>query len=240
MAGRVGGRMNRTIALIPARQGSKRVPGKNRAMVAGRSLVAHAIECAKEVGVFSETYVSTDDREVIAVAVALGVGVIERPRELAEDDVVLDRVAVHALEHLDATGRGREAVCLMTPTAALRTVRDVRGAVQLLWTENADFVCTAAEYEHHPYYALEVLNGRFRPHFGKDVFSKDRRELPTLYRPIAVARVARWEAVLQHRTTFGPGMLPYLLDSVSAVDVDTPLDLTLVEVLFSQRHQEGG
>jgi len=227
----------KTIAVIPARRGSKRFPGKNTVLFLGRPLVAHAIETAIESGVFSEIYVTTDDPEVAKIAAEYGVRTIARPAALCEDNVVLDQVVVHLLAALDAEGCGRDAACLMTPTAPLRTADDVRGAVGLLRENEADFVSTVVEYEHNPLYAMRMRSGVLEPAFMQDVFTRDRNDLPTLYRPVAVARAGRWEAIAMHRTTFGPGMLPFVIPQDHAVDIDNPVDLELAELLFRQRER---
>ena len=223
------------VALIPARQGSKRLPDKNITLLCGKPLVAHAVDVAAESGVFDEIYVSTDDTRVMDIARGRGVCVVERPPELCADTVVLDQVVSHFVDHLDAEGTCYGAVCLMTPTAPLRTADDVRGAVGLLWQRDVDFVVSVVEYDHSPYYAVKINGEVLEPAFMLEAFTKDRNLLPRLYRPIATARVGKWEAIRKHRTTFGPGMIPYIVDAEHAVDVDSPIDFALAELLLSRR-----
>jgi len=228
------------IALVPARAGSKRLPDKNVTPLCGKPLVAHAFDVAVESGIFDEIYVSTDDNRVMGIAQERGVRVVRRPAELCADTVVLDQVVSHFVDHLEQTGTRHDAVCLMTPTAPLRTSGDVKGAVSLLWDRDADFVVSVVECEHSPYYALEIKNGTLRPTFMSDAFSRDRTLLPTLYRPIATARVAKWGAVRKHRTTFGPGMIPYVVDAEHAIDIDTSIDFALAEILLGRRLRSAG
>ncbi len=227
------------IAIIPARKGSKRIPGKNTALLAGKSLVEHAIDIALEADIFSGIYVSTDDPKVISIAKERGVEVIKRPAVLANDNVVVDKALLHVVEHLEQHGQRFEAACLMTPTAPLRMVKDVRGAVQLLWEKDADFVITVALYDHSPFYALVIKNGILKPSFmSYDVFTNDSKSLQPLYRPIAVARIGRWGAIKKYGTTFSPGMVPYIIPPEHAVDIDNKIDFEWAEFLLKRRKQQ--
>jgi CMP-N-acetylneuraminic acid synthetase len=225
--------------LIPARQGSKRFPRKNVALLAGEPLVARAVRVARECPSLARVYVSTDDPQVAELALARGAAVVERPAELCTDQVVLDEVVLHFIGWLEARGAAPGAVCLMTPTAPLRTAATVERAIQLLWHERADFVCTVTPYEHNPCYALRIREGRLEPAFVPGVFARDRALLPTLYRPVAVARVGRCDAVKQFRTTFGPGMLPVVIDRGEATDVDVAEDLAWAEALLARSARRG-
>ncbi|MGD2124848.1 MAG: acylneuraminate cytidylyltransferase family protein [Desulfobacteraceae bacterium] len=227
------------IAVIPARKGSRRLPGKNTALLNGKPLVAHAIEVALDAGVFSDVFVSTNDPKVVEIAEEKGVALIERPKELCEDAVPVDRALVHVIQFLEEKGECYGAACLMTPTAPLRTVEDVRGAVALLWEKNADFVITVVPYDHTPFHALKIKEGILTPAFmPEDVFTYDQKLLPTLYRPVAVARMGRWEAIKKYGTTFSPGMVPYILPPEHGLDVDNALDLEWAEFLLKRRNRQ--
>ena len=223
------------IAVVPARKGSKRFPGKNTVLLNGKPLVAHAIAVALETDLFSKIYVTTDDPRVVAIATERGVIVVERPEELCGDTILVDQTVLHVMEVLESQGERHDAVCLMTPTAPLRTVNDVRGAVSLFWEKDADFVVTVTEYSHNPYYALVIKGGVLEPAFMEDAFFTDRSFLPVLYRPIAVARIGKWDAVKKHGTIFGKGMIPYIIPADHAVDIDNPIDLKGAEFLLRER-----
>jgi len=223
------------IAVIPARKGSKRFPGKNTALLKGKPLVTHTIEIALKTEIFSKICVTTDDPDVMAIAKEKKVTVIERPKELCGDAVLVDKTVLNVMGILEDRKENYDAVCLMTPTAPLRTVDDVTGAVRLLWEKNADFVITVTKYDHNPYHALAIQNGVLKPNFMADVFFKDPWSLPVLYRPLAVARVGRWEAVKRHGTIFGPGMISYIIPADHAVDIDNPIDLKWAEFLLKER-----
>lgn len=222
------------IAVIPARKASKRFPDKNTALLNGKPLVRRAIDVAVEATIFAKIFVTTDDPKVMAIARETGVDIIDRPKALCTDTVLVDKTALHVIDVLESRGESYEAVCLMTPAAPLRTVDDVTGAFQLFLKKKANFVITVTEYEHSPYYALSERNGVLEPTFMADAFSRERAFLPKLYRPVAVARIGRWEAVKEHGTIFGPGMIPYLIPVEHAVDIDNRVDLEWAEFLLGK------
>jgi len=223
------------IAVIPARKGSKRFPGKNTALLNGKPLVAHAIDVAIETGLFSRVCVTTDDAKVMAIAREKRVDVFQRPKELCGDTVLVDQAVLNVMHTLESRGERHDAVCLMTSTAPLRTADDVRGAVRLFWEKAADFVITVTEYEYNPYYALVIRNDVLEPAFMEDAFFKDRSLLPVLYRPMALSRIGKWDAVKKHGTIFGKGMIPYIVPAYHAVDIDKPIDLEWAEFLLKKR-----
>jgi CMP-N,N'-diacetyllegionaminic acid synthase len=124
----------RVLAVIPARGGSKGLPGKNIRPLAGVPLIAHAVRCAQLLPSVERAVVTTDDREIASVAEAWGGQVpFMRPAELAADDTPMAPVVRHALETVEeAEGRRYDAVLLLDPTSPGRNPQAVEGAVRLL------------------------------------------------------------------------------------------------------------
>jgi CMP-N-acetylneuraminic acid synthetase len=123
----------RTIGIIPARAGSKRLPGKNIALLGGRPLIAHTCTCARAAGVLDAIYVNTDDPKIAALGEAAGVECpVLRPAELAADSTPTRAAVVHLLEWL-ATQRGEryDTLVLLQPTSPLRSPEDIRAGMGL-------------------------------------------------------------------------------------------------------------
>jgi len=220
------------MAIIPARKGSKRIPGKNLALLGGKPLVVRAIETALASDL-QHVVVTTDDDRVLALCKNYpSVATINRPAALCEDHVVLSAVVLHAMQNC---GGRFDAVCLMTPTAPLRLVTDVTETIGLLQNyEEADFALTVTPYEHHPYYAYKEKEPGSRlmvPAFPF-AFKLDRVRLPTLWRPVAVCHAGRWAAIMQQQTIFGAPAIPNIIPRERAVDIDTPLDLAWARYLL--------
>lgn len=125
------------VGIIPARSGSKRLPNKNIADLAGRPLIAHTCRAALDCGVLDAVYVNTDCSQIAAVAEEFGVGCPRlRPGSLAEDDTPTRESNRFMLDVLSQRGERYEAVVVLQPTSPLRTADDIRAAWQL-YEENA-------------------------------------------------------------------------------------------------------
>src|SRR4051794_19247183 len=110
----------RILALIPARGGSKGIPGKNERPLAGRTLVERAADAARESGVADSIALTTDSPVIAEIGQRAGIGVVMRPQELARDDTPMAPVVVHAVDLLGRDGQRWDAVALLQPTQPLR------------------------------------------------------------------------------------------------------------------------
>src|ERR671938_1982216 len=128
----------RVLGLIPARGGSTGIPGKNLAPLCGRPLLAWTVGAACAARSLDRVFVSTDSEEIAATARDLGADVLERPAELARDEVPMRDVLLHALEEL---GRP-EVLVLLQPTSPLRRAEHVDEAVAVLRQARAHFAVT--------------------------------------------------------------------------------------------------
>lgn len=124
-------RTGRVVAVIPARGGSKGVPGKNLRRVGGVSLVARAAASCLAAGSIDEVYVSTDDDEVAAEARAAGGSVIDRPADLAGDLASSESALLHALDVLGAAGRSVDIVVFVQCTSPFIAASDLDAAVAM-------------------------------------------------------------------------------------------------------------
>jgi pseudaminic acid cytidylyltransferase len=129
-----------SIAIIPARGGSKRIPRKNIRPFAGRPMIAHSIAAAQDAGVFERIIVSTDDAEIAEVAQAHGAEVpFFRPADLSDDHATSIAVIAHAVNWLRDAGRGADNICCLYATAPFVRGRDLSAALDLLRTSAAQF-----------------------------------------------------------------------------------------------------
>jgi len=135
--------MSRVLAIVPARGGSKGVPGKNVRKLAGRTLLDYTAHAARDSGVIDRIVLSTDSDDIADAGTRAGLEVpFMRPSSLAQDDTPMLPVIQHALETLAADGWTTDVVVLLQPTSPLRRPSHVRDAVNALLQENADSVVT--------------------------------------------------------------------------------------------------
>ena len=216
------------VALIPARGGSKGIPRKNLAPVAGKPLLAWTIGAALEARTPSRVVVSTDDGEIATVAAALGAGVLVRPSELAADDTPMLDVVVHAA---DALGDA-EALVVLQATSPLRRAEHVDAAVTLLEDTGADCVVSVVEVPHNyrPGKLLALEDGRVRA-LGDEPLHRDLA--PVYARNGPAVLVLRADG-LAERGLYGGDVRAYVMDAADSVDVDSPFDLRLAELLLNR------
>lgn len=148
----------RILGLIPARGGSKRLPGKNLREINGHSLVEWAVRSAQESEALAEVVVSTEDEQIRLAAFLAGAKVRERPMRLALDDTPSIEVVRDAV----AAFPGFDAVVLLQPTSPLRTGADIRTAAELLIETRGQAVVSVTETRHPEVYTINPLQ-RLRP-----------------------------------------------------------------------------
>jgi CMP-N-acetylneuraminic acid synthetase len=232
------------LAVVPARGGSKGIPRKNLLLLGGRPLVAHAVAAGRAaMPLVSRLVCSTDDPEIAAVAVAAGAEVpFLRPRELAQDSSEDWPVFVHLLDWLAAEEQWvPDLIVNLRPTSPLRTARHVEAAIRLLLETEADSVkavCLARQHPHKMW--LRGSNGEIEPFLktpfrlgrGPDV---PRAQLEDVYWQNGVVDVTRREVVREQGVMIGRRVAGLVTLPEESIDIDTPMDLALAELLFAQR-----
>jgi CMP-N,N'-diacetyllegionaminic acid synthase len=219
------------LAIIPARGGSKRIPRKNLAPVAGRSLLAWSIRAARSAQHVSHVLVSTDDAEIAAAARAEGAEVPWlRPEPLSADDTPTLDVLAHALTW--AMGNltpPPEVAVLLEPTAPLRTGEHIDQAVAMLLESDADCVAAVSELPHvfHPEEVLAIEQGQLKPFLeGRSMDSRRlRNRQSAAYVLNGLVYAVRVSSVLAGLGLFGHKTLPLVTGWEDFLDIDTPGDL---------------
>ncbi len=147
-------------AFVPARGGSKGIPGKNLYPLAGKPLLQYTLEAARQSALVDEIFLSSDDPSIIAFARSLGFDVpYVRPQELAGDAAPVHAALRHALEWLSGQGRPLpEHVLLLQPTSPLRLAEDIDGAVRRYLESGADSLVSVHELAEHPYECLRAAD----------------------------------------------------------------------------------
>lgn len=231
------------MALIPARGGSKSIPRKNIKLLGGHPLIAYSIAAARTASLVERIVVSTDDPEIARVAKALGADVpFQRPASLAGDAVTDLPVFVHALQALESAENYRpDIVVHLRPTSPLRPHGAVDGAIRLL-VNNAggDSVRSVAPPGQNPYKMWRIRGGRLRPLLPSKVpeaYNAPRQALPETFWQTGQVDVIRRTTIIDKNSMSGHWILPYLVDSAYAVDLDTAAQWVFAEHLV-QAHQD--
>jgi CMP-N,N'-diacetyllegionaminic acid synthase len=219
------------VGLVPARGGSKGLPRKNLAPLAGRPLLAWTLDAALASETLDRVVVSTDSEEIATLAQVTGVDVLGRPPELARDETPMLDVVRHALAELGAP----DVLVLLQPTSPLRRAEHIDAAVRLLIETAADKVVSVVEVPHlfRPTSLMAVRDGRLVP-----LPSAGDRHVRRQDKPVVYAR--NGPAVLALRADrlgddlYGGDCRPYLMELRDSIDIDGPFELELAEALLRQ------
>lgn len=216
------------LGLVPARAGSKGIPRKNLAALAGKPLLTWTLESAAASTTLTRTVVSTDSEEAVELARQLGVEVLGRPPALAADETPMLDVVRHALAELE----GCDVLVLLQPTSPLRRAEHVDEAVRLLIESGADSVVSVVEVPHQyrPDSLMAVEGGRLVRLATDPPTRQQKRLIYARNGPAVLAlRPERLGADL-----YGGDCRPYPMELRDSVDVDGPDDLRLAELLLAR------
>jgi CMP-N,N'-diacetyllegionaminic acid synthase len=230
--------MSKIIALIPARGGSKGVRRKNIRQLAGKPLIEWTIGEALRCPSISRLIVSTDDEEIAQVARGLGAEVpFLRPPGIALDTTAMIEVALHALHWIEgAEGSLPEYLLLLQPTSPFRTVYDIEAVLGIARQNQPPAVVSVVEAKHHPYLTKTVTSGGTLADFVEHNFAYTRRQdLPPAYCTNGALYLNRPESLLQDRTFLPNGTYPYIMPPERSLDIDSPWDFSLAELLLSDQ-----
>jgi CMP-N,N'-diacetyllegionaminic acid synthase len=218
------------LGLVPARGGSKGIPGKNLAVVGGATLLARACACALDASLVARTVVSTDNNEIADAAASAGAEVLRRPAELAQDDTPMLDVVRHAVDELAC-----EIVVLLQPTSPLRTSRHVDEAVALWKAELPDSVVSVVAVPHAftPGSLLRLDGDRLEP--LDPSAPPDRHAKPRLYARNGPAVLVVGADVVRRGSLYGSDSRAYVMPAEASLDVDSPFELELADLLLTRR-----
>lgn len=227
--------MMKSLAIIPARAGSKRLPNKNFLDLAGKPLIVWTIEAAIQSGCFDTVLVSTDSKELQEIAIKYGAEVpFLRPPELAGDTASSMDVIKHALQWLENAGCGQpEFTTLLQPTSPLRTAEDMVAAFELLHKKNANSIVSVSEVEHNPLWMNTLpADGSLADFIKLEVRGLRSQDLPAYYRLNGAIYIAKTANLLIENCFFGQGSYAYLMTPNHSVDIDTKFDFVFADLLM--------
>jgi len=226
------------VGFIFARGGSQGVSGKNIRLLAGKPLIAYAIETAFQSEFIDRVVVSTDDEKIAQVAQNFGAEIpFVRPKELAQDNSPEWLVWQHAIRTLKEQDRDRKLDVFVSipPTAPLRAVKDVDNAIQTFLESDADIVITVKKAGRHPSFNMIRLDeqscARLVMPLDKQIIR--RQDAPPVYDMTTVAYVASPKFIMESKAVFEGKVKAVLIPEERALDIDTELDFKFAEFLMT-------
>jgi len=227
----------KVIAIVPARGGSKRLPGKNLLPVAGRPMIAWTIAVARESKYVDLLIVSTDEPAIADVARQYGADVpFLRPAHLAADDTTSVDTVMHAL---DSVGGDFEIAIMLQPTSPLRLREDIDGAIEAFVGSAASAGVSVYRPAKPIAWSMTVNSaGQLTPIFGPEGPAGTAPQ--DVYFPNGATFVVDI-ASFRHQKTFYPrDAIPFVMPASRSIDVDTEDDLALADHLLRRRANHGG
>lgn len=229
------------VALIPARSGSKRVPGKNIRPLAGHPLIAYSIASAVESGIFSQVVVSTDSEEIADITRYYGAETpFLRPAEYSGDASPDIEFVEHALATLREQGREYECFSILRATSPFRKAETIRRAWKEFLSQNGvDSLRAVERCAQHPCKMWVVRGSRMMPliPFGpaeQPWHSSQYPTLPEVYVQNASLEIAWSRVVFEGRTIAGNVLMPFMTHGDEGLDVNTEYDWMLAELMVER------
>ena len=221
------------LALIPARGGSKGVPGKNIRMVGGKPLIAWTIEAAKASRYVDRVILSSDDPSIAAAARQFDCDVpFMRPAELATDEADSMGVVRHALKALPER---YDYLVLLQPTSPLRVAADIDGALERCLQGAAQTCVSVCEPDKSPYWMMTMAaDGLVKPLFPPDQVPARRQDAPPIFALNGAVYVAPTNHLAAGGAFLTAATLGYAMPKDRSLDIDTELDLRLADFLLTE------
>lgn len=228
---------HRVVALVPARGGSKGVPGKNIKQLGSKPLIAWAIEAAAETDAVDRTVVSTDDGDIASVAREWGADVADRPAHLATDDSLVVDTVRHTVETLGAGADPPRYVVMLEPTTPFRRPADIEACLDRLTDPGIDSVATFTDAEVNPHRTWRIGDGEPETFLPEGTPWQPRQALPDAYQLNGAVYAFDVDAV----TDEGPSLLfgdpgAVVMPPARSLDIDTELDFVVAETLLEEGH----
>ena len=229
--------MNKVLAIIPARGGSKGIYMKNIQKIAGKPLIQYTIEQALKSKLITRTLVTTDNQKIKKIAEGLGAEVpFLRPKKYSKDNSSALEVIIHTVNFLQKkTTKLQEIITFLQPTSPLRTTEMIDRSIKLLQKTNGTSVLSVFTRRQHPFRSFKIEN-RFLKPLRKD-FEKyyQRQKLPTLYYPTGTIYTFWTNTLKKYNSMFGPKIIPMVAKyNEHHLDIDDYFDMFVCEMVLTK------
>lgn len=222
----------KSVAIITARGGSKRIPRKNIKPFLGKPILEYSIEAALQTDMFYEVMVSTDDEEIAQVAKKAGAKVpFMRSEKTSNDFAATADVVGEVIDMYESMGIKFEHACCIYPTAPFITPDAIKTAMALLEQEKADCVIPVVKYSFPPQRSVVINNGRLMAKWPENM-NKRSQDLEPLYHDCGQFYCLNVESFKKQRVIWMENVVPYIQDDINVQDIDTPDDWEIAEMKY--------
>ncbi len=220
------------IAIITARGGSKRIPGKNIKDFLGKPILTYSIEAALKSGVFDEVMVSTDDEEIARIAKEAGASVpFYRSAETSNDFATTNDVLFEVFDEYEKRGKTFDIACCIYPTAPFVTASKLKEAVEKLENSDADTLIPVVQFSYPPQRALIVKEGKLVFEYPEYLDARSQ-DLEPHYHDVGQFYVFRIERFKKNKRLMVGDVLPLVVSELEVQDIDNQTDWEIAEMKY--------
>lgn len=228
------------LCLIPARGGSKRIPGKNVRDFCGQPIIAYSIKAAIESACFDKVIVSTDDEKIAAIAKEYGAEVpFIRPESISGDHTGTTEVIKHALEWYANKGESVKYICCLYATAPFVSARYIRQGYEQLIDSAKSYAFSVTSYAFPIQRALRINSSNEIEAIWKENITKRSQDLEEAYHDAGQFYWGKSEAFLKDEIVFSSSSVPVVLPRYIVQDIDTLEDWRHAEFMYKAQCQQG-
>jgi CMP-N,N'-diacetyllegionaminic acid synthase len=225
------------LGIIPARGGSKGIPGKNIKNLNGQPLISYTINAARKAKYLSRTIVSTDSREISSIAKEYGAEVpFLRPGNISEDNSPSSATVIHALDYYRELGTNYDYIALLEPTSPLRKNDDIDNAiVRLINNSSADSLVSVGEvHMEHPMIIKKIVSGFVSSYIDNLKMIHQRQQADVAYFPYGVIYLAKVNVFRDEKSFYLKKTIPFLIERWQNYEIDDLVDFEIAQLLFSK------
>jgi CMP-N,N'-diacetyllegionaminic acid synthase len=225
------------LGIIPARGGSKGIPGKNIKNLNGKPLISYTINAARKSKYLSRTIVSTDSSEISSIAKEYGAEVpFLRPGNISEDNSPSSATVIHALDYYRQLGKNYDYIALLEPTSPLRKNDDIDNAiVRLINDSSADSLVSVGEvHMEHPMIIKKIVSGFVSSYIDNVKMIHQRQQADVAYFPYGVIYLAKVNIFRDEKSFYLKKTIPYLIERWQNYEIDDLIDFEIAQLMSSK------
>jgi len=229
--------MEKILAIIPTRAGSKGLPSKNIIKIGRKPMVAWTIDAALRSKYINRLVISSDDQKVLEIAKAYGVETIKRPKNVSEKSDYPPRpVILHTLDFLKKKEDYEpDIIVYLQSTSPLRTYQDIDKAIKTMFAKKAGGVMSVSEINRKYFWSLFLGKDGFLKKINEKFGLMIRQKLPVLYIPNGAMYIMKRNFFMETKALFTKKSVPYVMSLEKSIDIDTPEDLSMARKVFKKR-----
>ena len=230
------GTVPHVFGVIPARGGSKGLPGKNLRVLGALSLLGHAVASAKESRALGRFIVSTDSPAIADEARRHGAEIpFLRPAQLATDEIAIEPTLQHAVRWFEAEAGVRpDFIVTLQPTSPFRTGADIDRTVAKILDTGADSAQTVTEADYSPHFMYALDGDRTVPLLADGHKYVRRQDAPPAYQPSGAVYVTRYQVLMEQGRVLGDDNRAVVMGFEASVNIDTEWDFMLAELILRE------